>query len=369
MPPPLIRGDYDPLGSIANMFERNAEDTKKTLRKVKRQMETLQGGDWVGQGAKAFYQEMDQDILPSLTRLASAFSLASRTTKRIIKILKDAEDAAARLFRLDGAGGAAGAGVGAGAGTGGGAAAPAWQRGNPLLARDPNGLFSDNYMRGLLGSQFQGAGSDRLRDVMNGLLDNPSDQEADALLIELADIRGRPIAEIRIEFERFKDVQQQQAETVANNAEVEKPDSLGGGLSSESFMGSNTQMRYGSVVGDAFGMDPAFGAMLNPTGGLVGPGNWAVPGDDTAVGYHGVVHDAAGYLHTYHGTGPGYDYLGTEGRDTTSPLSGQRDGIAYWRQATGGPSPISTPAEYVMRDFVGRVDRANAIIDGAKSFF
>ena len=48
-------------------------------------------------------------------------------------------------------------------------------------------------------------------------------------------------------------------------------------------MGTTAQLRYGQVVGDAFGIDPVFGAMLNPTGGMVGPGNWAVnPGDDDA---------------------------------------------------------------------------------------
>ncbi len=62
-------------------------------------------------------------------------------------------------------------------------------------------------------------------------------------------------------------------------------------------MGSTSQLRYGKVVGDVFGVDPMFGAMLNPTGGLVGPDNKALDGDSTALGYHGVVHDAAGYLY------------------------------------------------------------------------
>jgi hypothetical protein len=164
---------------------------------------------------------------------------------------------------------------------------------------------------------------------------------------------------MRQEYEKFQELA----------AERDAAGGVGGLSGHPSFMGSNTQMRYGSVVGDAFGIDPVFGAMLNPTGGLVGPGNFAIAGDDTAVGYHGVVHDAAGYLRTYHNAGPGYDYMGLEGRDTLSPLSGQREGIRYWRDKLGGPSPISAPAEWVMRGVVGGVDIASSAVEGIRSIF
>ena len=98
---------------------------------------------------------------------------------------------------------------------------------------------------------------------------------------------------------------------------------------------------------------PGMREMLSPTGGLVGPGNAAFDAGESPVGYHGVVHDAAGYLKNFHDTGPGYDYLGREGRDTTSPLSGQREGIAYWRNTMGGTNPGSTFSEYLMRGVVG----------------
>jgi len=361
MASPKFRADHDQLSHIAKIFSGQASNTSRTLQKIKRQVGTLQSGDWVGEGAEAFYREMQGEVLPAVTRTASAFEVSSRVTRQISQIMQQAEEEVARLFK----------GNGSGVGVGGAAAAaiasalgdsPDGFGGNPLLVRDPAGLFSDANMRGLIGSQFQGAGRE-LGQVMDALLQNPTGDALDGWLDKLADLRGRPVTEIRIEFERF-----QEAAAQRDAAEAETPPSLSGGASS-SFMGSNTQMRYGSVVGDAFGIDPVFGSMLNPTGGLIGPGNWGIAGDDTAVGYHGVVHDAAGYLGTYHDAGPGYDYLGTEGRDTTSPLSGQRDGIAYWREATGGPSPISAPAEWVMRGFVGGVDLGSAVLEGAGSIF
>jgi hypothetical protein len=101
-------------------------------------------------------------------------------------------------------------------------------------------------------------------------------------------------------------------------------------------MASNPQLVFGQVVGDAFGVDPVFGALLSPTGGMVGPGNKALHlDDDDPTGYHGIVHDAAGYLFNYHNQGPGYDYLGKEaakGHQTSDPLTGQQSGMRYWHE-------------------------------------
>ena len=100
-------------------------------------------------------------------------------------------------------------------------------------------------------------------------------------------------------------------------------------------MGSNWQLRYGKVVGDHFGFDPVFGALLNPTGGLVGPGNKGLAPDGAlmpeAVAYHGAYHDAMGYLYNYHNYCPGYNYMHSPvGFSTSNPLAGQSTGVAQW---------------------------------------
>jgi WXG100 family type VII secretion target len=343
MPASRIRVDYDSLTQISQLFARHSEDTQRTIQRVQQQKDTLEGGDWVGKGATAFYKEMDGEILPSLKRLATAFSTADRVTCQIIQILKQAEEEAARILIVIGTSGL-GASVGAAIGAAVGQAS--WKEANPLLARDPNNLFKNDYLRGLIGLKFEGAGSE-LGEVMNGLMKNPVGDELDQFLESLAGLRNRPVIEIRIEYERFQELSEQRD---ANNPDT--PPNLAGGAQS-SFAGSDTQMRYGSVVGDAFDIDPAFGSMLNPTGGLMGSGKWAIAGANTAVGYHNVVHDAAGYLHKYHQIGPGYDYLGLEGGDPSNPLSGQRTGIAFWRQAIGGPSSTSVPTQFAASGNVG----------------
>jgi len=354
-------------------------------------MGVLEGGDWIGKGATAFYNEMNSAVLPAMKKLASALDTASQTTKKISQIVKRAEDDSAALFKAvlvgsavgaaaggqfagagaggsggagspggtggsGGAGGTGGAGGQTSGGAGGTSGTPAWQQNNPLLTRDPNSLFSDGYMKSLIGSKFDGADSSELRNAMNELAQNPTGA-SDQLLARIAQLRGRPFDEIKAGYQKFLQAREQ-----AMASGQEPPKQLWG-IHSD-FMGSTSQMRYGRIVGDALGMDPVFGAMLNPTGGMVGPDNKAFDADSSAVGYHGIVHDAAGYLYNYHNhAGPGYDYLGREGRDTSSPFSGQREGIRYWRDTIGGVQPGSTASEYIMRGFVGAIDAGNWVAD------
>ena len=80
-----------------------------------------------------------------------------------------------------------------------------------------------------------------------------------------------------------------------------------------------------------YNLHPIWGCLLNPTGGIVGPGNAHVIKDKfkTPIGIHACIHDAGGYLLTYHNLGPGYNYLENYvDLPTTNPFSGQR--ILFW---------------------------------------
>jgi hypothetical protein len=95
-------------------------------------MDVLQGGDWEGKGAAAFYREMNAEVVPTLARLARALEASRQVVVQINQIMKAAEDEAARYLRgeggpggggVPGAPGAAAPGAGApGAGGPGGAA-------------------------------------------------------------------------------------------------------------------------------------------------------------------------------------------------------------------------------------------------------
>ena len=107
-------------------------------------------------------------------------------------------------------------------------------------------------------------------------------------------------------------------------------------------MASIEQLRFGKMVGDALGgLDPVFGALLSPTGGIPGAGNvrvtsasaLAAAGGIEVVTNHGIAHDAAGYLLNYQGMGPGYQYVpGNSGLffSTKNPLGGQVSGLTLY---------------------------------------
>ena len=107
-------------------------------------------------------------------------------------------------------------------------------------------------------------------------------------------------------------------------------------------MASIEQLRFGKMVGDSLGgLDPVFGALLSPTGGIPGAGNvrvtsaaaLAVAGGIEVVTNHGIAHDAAGYLLNYQHIGPGYQYVpGNSGLffSTTNPLGGQVSGLTLY---------------------------------------
>jgi len=126
---PIFRVDYDDLARLAGLFGKEADQLRRTFRQVERTVEVLRDGDWVGQGATAFYREMSSDVLPAIKRLTSALDAAGRTTKDIVQTTKEAEEVIVRLFAMlgleAGIAAAVGAAVGGALGTAAGSLAGA----------------------------------------------------------------------------------------------------------------------------------------------------------------------------------------------------------------------------------------------------
>jgi WXG100 family type VII secretion target len=69
-------------------------------RRIKSAQGTLEGGDWIGEGAKKFFAEMEQQVNPSMKRLEQSLADAYRKTQEIARIMKQAEDEASNIFKL-----------------------------------------------------------------------------------------------------------------------------------------------------------------------------------------------------------------------------------------------------------------------------
>jgi WXG100 family type VII secretion target len=113
MPASKVRADYASLSQIAAEFGNAASSMRQMLSQLKRQKDILQGKGWVGQGADAFYQEMDSSVLPTLSRLIRALETAQRSTTQINEVMQRAEDEAAAFFRAAASDAASGGGAAA----------------------------------------------------------------------------------------------------------------------------------------------------------------------------------------------------------------------------------------------------------------
>lgn len=98
-----IQADYEQLRQIAQILAQQATTCQQTTQSIQTHKATLQNGDWVGQGAMAFYAEMDTSILPSPKRLANALAQASQIVLHISGVMYQAEQDAAAVFHTFGA--------------------------------------------------------------------------------------------------------------------------------------------------------------------------------------------------------------------------------------------------------------------------
>ena len=355
----VIQANYEALESIAARFGQQSEMNAAMYGRLRQAVQALEQGGWEGKGSSAFFAEMDGTIYPALQRLIDALDEAQSTTLEIKQIIQQAEEEAAAPFggrAAEGGGTVADPGAIGTSGTGGGTPV---DPNNPLVARDPHSLFTDKYMDSMVGSKIAGEDSQRLNNAMKDLAKNPTGADLDRTINEIADIRGVPADQLKADYQKFLQIREQ-AREIARQKGIDPPEAVDDFFHGD-FMGTTAQLRYGQVVGEAFDIDPVFGALLNPTGGMVGPGNWAVnPGDDDALGYHGIVHDAAGYLYNFHDLGPGYNYLGEEShRDPGNPLVGQQSGVRYWNEKLN--PGIMTDVTHGVGDFV--IDNTERVID------
>jgi hypothetical protein len=106
----------------------------------------LEQGGWEGQGATAFYDEMQNEVFPAMQRLMSALSEAQMVTLQIRDIIWQAEEEAASVFGVDGTGVAGGGGE-AGATTSG-----ATSPGTAIPTLPLNQIFNESYMNRVPGN-------------------------------------------------------------------------------------------------------------------------------------------------------------------------------------------------------------------------
>lgn len=95
-----IRCHYDEMTQISQVFKQQEDAIKQVNRRLKSQKGTLEGGEWIGKGATKFYREMNDEIMPSMTRLEKAMGQAAQVTRNIHQIMHSAEDEASGILKF-----------------------------------------------------------------------------------------------------------------------------------------------------------------------------------------------------------------------------------------------------------------------------
>jgi WXG100 family type VII secretion target len=99
-----IRADYDSLNKITQSLLNESAQIASMAKNIQSNVDALRGGDWVGPGATAFYQEMDSSVFPSLKRLTAALDDGAKGAARIRQGMHQAETDAAKVLRATSAG-------------------------------------------------------------------------------------------------------------------------------------------------------------------------------------------------------------------------------------------------------------------------
>jgi WXG100 family type VII secretion target len=120
----VLQVNYDELSQIAELFRDDGDDLAQIYSRLMKEMQALQH-DWVGEAADAFFAEMEEVLLPALRRTYEAMYLSNDVTRKIVKLIHDADEETGGFFKVDfgadfGAGFFAQAGQGLGSGQPGG---------------------------------------------------------------------------------------------------------------------------------------------------------------------------------------------------------------------------------------------------------
>jgi WXG100 family type VII secretion target len=94
----FFRLDYDMIKKIMGSFKGREAATQQSIQKLSKVIEQLRGGDWIGEGATAFFNEMDSEVMPAMKRLQNAMTEGDRVSKEIERLQRETENSISSFF-------------------------------------------------------------------------------------------------------------------------------------------------------------------------------------------------------------------------------------------------------------------------------
>lgn len=84
--------DYEQMQAIIKQLKAEEQEMAQLLKATHSKVESLHGNQWVGQGADKFFNEMEQVVLPAMSRLVHALDVAGNVAQQIVNTFRQAEE-------------------------------------------------------------------------------------------------------------------------------------------------------------------------------------------------------------------------------------------------------------------------------------
>ncbi len=95
-----VQLNYDELRTAVKKFRNEGEDVVHMHSSLRSRVHDLHK-DWVGEGADKFFNEMENDLLPALTRLSRALFYAQDVLHKIIQTIQAFDEDTVGYFKID----------------------------------------------------------------------------------------------------------------------------------------------------------------------------------------------------------------------------------------------------------------------------
>jgi WXG100 family type VII secretion target len=93
-----IQANYASLQSIKGKFDTDHGNAQQVLNNIMNAYAEVRN-TWEGQGATAFFNEMENNVIPRTKKMISAFEQASQITSQLIAIFQQAAEESSNLFK------------------------------------------------------------------------------------------------------------------------------------------------------------------------------------------------------------------------------------------------------------------------------
>jgi WXG100 family type VII secretion target len=96
---PKIRAQYNELAQAKQAMLNEAEAVRQMTSGLKALIGSLRGKSWSGHGLETFLKEMDEVVLPAMTRLSTTLVRSAALMDEIQRIFQNTDEAVGQLFR------------------------------------------------------------------------------------------------------------------------------------------------------------------------------------------------------------------------------------------------------------------------------